>query len=292
MNIERLIRDYLIDVRLRHSDGTYRYNKNHLEHFQSFVLKHGIIDVADVVDDVIIDYIGHMKKTCENVTINKNIGCLKRMYTRMHIDFPFLQGIEKLKERKKECNYLDEESFRKLRKYIRNMPTALQNGIYHRCFLALLADTGARISEVMLIEKKNVNLERSEILLTSTKTKEDRVVYLSDKVGIPAVSEMMKIKTKHKYLLHNIEKNRPSNYDDIRYIMKVVKQKLGLKKLHPHMLRHTTATTLVEAGCDLESVKTILGHKNIQTTQIYLHLSKKHVKKSYQDNINGLDNQS
>jgi site-specific recombinase XerD len=255
-------------------------------------LKHGIIDVADVVDDVIIDYIGHMKKTCENVTINKNIGCLKRMYTRMHIDFPFLQGIEKLKERKKECNYLDEESFRKLRKYIRNMPTALQNGIYHRCFLALLADTGARISEVMLIEKKNVNLERSEILMTSTKTKEDRVVYLSDKVGIPAVSEMMKIKTKHKYLLHNIEKNRPSNYDDIRYIMKVVKQKLGLKKLHPHMLRHTTATTLVEAGCDLESVKTILGHKNIQTTQIYLHLSKKHVKKSYQDNINGLDNQS
>jgi integrase/recombinase XerC len=292
MNIDKLIRDYLVTVKLRFSDGTFRFNKNHLEHFRNFCYKQGITDVADVNDGTIVDYVATMKKTCENITINKVIGCIKRMYIRMNIDFPFLLSMEKLKERKKDCDFLDYDTYKKLRKYIREMQTVTVNAVYYRCFLALLVDTGARIGEVMLIEKKNVNLERSEILLTSTKSKTDRVVYLSDKVGIPAVSEMLQVKSKSKYLLHNVEKNRPANYDDIRYILKFVKRDLGLKKLHPHMLRHSTATTLVEAGCDLESVKTILGHKNIQTTQIYLHLSKKHVKKSYQDNINSFDNQS
>lgn len=163
------------------------------------------------------------------------------------------------------------------------------NGVFHQCFLALLADTGARISEIMFIEKKSVNIARSEIFLTHTKTKEDRVVFLSDKVGIPAVKKMLKIKSDHKYLLHNIDKNRPANYDVIRYILRCVKKDLGMKKLHPHMFRHTTATTLVEAGADIASIMTILGHKNIKTTERYLHVSNKHVKKTYQDKINKFD---
>jgi site-specific recombinase XerD len=62
-----------------------------------------------------------------------------------------------------------------------------------------------------------------------------------------------------------------------------------MKKLHPHMFRHTTATTLVEAGADIASIMEILGHKNIQTTERYLHVSNKHVKKTYQDKMNKFD---
>ncbi|PKK86523.1 MAG: hypothetical protein CVV63_04325, partial [Tenericutes bacterium HGW-Tenericutes-8] len=113
---------------------------------------------------------------------------------------------------------------------------------------------------------------------------------LSDKVGIPAVKKMMQVKSDHKYLLHNSDKNRQATYDDIRYILKRVKKELGLKKLHPHMFRHTTATTLVEAGADIASVMSILGHKNIKTTERYLHVSHKHVKDTYQKKINKLDN--
>ncbi|RJX25341.1 MAG: hypothetical protein C4537_04770 [Acholeplasma sp.] len=100
---------------------------------------------------------------------------------------------------------------------------------------------------------------------------------------------MLKINHDHKYLLHNIDKDRPANYDYIRYILRFVKHDLQLKKLHPHMFRHTTATTLVEAGADIASVMHILGHRNIKTTERYLHVSTKHVKKTYQDRINKLD---
>ena len=289
MNIEKLVSDYLLDVKLRHSEGTWRFYKSHLGHFMNHVKRLGIFEVSDVTDSVIVEYVATMKQTCENVTINKNIGCMKRMYKQMKIDFPYLQSIDKLKERSKSFDTLDRDSFKMLRKYIRTYPGVTTNGTFYKCFLALLADTGARISEIMFIEKKNVNLERSEILLTYTKTKEDRIVYLSDKVGVPAVQKMLKVKSDHKYLLHNIDKNRPANYDDIRYILRFVKRDLGLKKLHPHMFRHTTATTLVEAGADIASIMTILGHRNIKTTERYFHVSNKHVKKTYQDKINKFD---
>lgn len=289
MKIETMIQDYLNIVKLKHAHGTFRFYQNHLGHFLNYCRAQHITLVDEIDSQVISDYIASMKTTNENVTINKNVGCLKRMYKHMKIDFAYLQAVEKLKERSKTFQTLDRESFKLLRKYIRECPEVTTNGIYYKCFLALLADTGARIQEIMYIEKKNVNLERSEILLTFTKTKEDRIVYLSDKVGVPAVMKMMKVKSNHKYLLHNIDKNRPANYDDIRYILKKVKQDLKFKKLHPHMFRHTTATTLVEAGADIASIMEILGHKNIQTTERYLHVSNKHVKKTYQDKINKFD---
>ena len=58
-----------------------------------------------------------------------------------------------------------------IRRYIQEYPETTANGIYHKCFLALLADTGARIQEIMNIETKNINFEDSEILLTFTKNK-------------------------------------------------------------------------------------------------------------------------
>jgi len=289
MKLDKLVSNYLQEVKIRHSQGTWRFYKSHLYHFVNYASERYITDVDEVDDHVISDYIFHMKETCENVTINKNIGCIKRMYRDMNIDHPYLQSINKLKERNKTFDILDRNSFIKLRKYIINYPTITTNGAYYKCFLALLSDTGARISEILNIERKNVNLETKEILLTQTKTKEDRIVYLSNAVGVPAVNKMMKIKHDHKYLLHNSDKNRPANYDDIRYILRIVKNALGLKKLHPHMFRHTTATTLVEAGADIASVMQILGHRNIKTTERYLHVSTKHVKKTFQDRINKLD---
>lgn len=280
MNLTKLVNDYLLEIKLRYANGTYRFYKSHLGHFVNYASKHGITHVEDITPGVIVDYISHMKETCENVTINKNIGCLKRMYKHMGIDFPYLQQVSKLKERSKTFDAIEMNDYMRIRKYIREYPEATTNGIFYKCFLALLADTGARIQEIMYIDKKNINFEDCEILLTHTKTKEDRVVYFTDSFK-SIIKKMMKVKSDHKYLLHNIDKNRPGNYDDIRYILRQVKKKLNIKKLHPHMFRHTVATYMIESEMDLPTLMSILGHKNLETTKRYLHVSKKHVKKSY-----------
>lgn len=198
----------------------------------------------------------------------------------MKIDFPYLQQVSKLKERSKTFDAIEMQDYMRIRKYIREYPEVTTNGIFYKCFLALLADTGARIQEIMFIEKKNINFDDCEILLTHTKTKEDRIVYFTE-TSKAIIKKMIKIKTEHKYLLHNIDKNRPANYDDIRYILRQVKKKLNIKKLHAHMFRHTVATYMIETEMDLPTLMTILGHKNLETTKRYLHVSKKHVKKSY-----------
>jgi len=289
MKIEYLIEEYLKVVQLRHAAGTYEFNRNHLNHFKNFVLKKGLRDVDEITDQVVIDYVGHMKMTCENVTINKNIGALKRCFRHMKVDFPYLQGIEKFKERKKSFNAIDHEDFIRFRKIVRNMECSSSNGAMYKCLLALLCDTGARIKEILLIERKNVDLDNKEILLTHTKTNEDRVIYLTELLGVPAVAAMMKVKCDHKYLLHNTLKNRPCKYDDVIYLMRVVKKQMGWSKLHPHMFRHTAATALIERGMDLASIMIILGHKNLKTTERYLHVSKSHVRKKYQSIMNDLD---
>lgn len=285
MKITELMDRYLSVIKRQHSEGTYRFYLSHLNHFKKWLNTRAIIHVNEIKYNVIDDYIAEMKATASNATINKRVGILKRMYRDMKIKFDYLQSINKLKEQKKTFSALNRNQYIELRKYIKDYPETLTNGLYHKCFLALLADTGARVQEIMSIEKKYVNLESKEILLTHTKTKEERTVYFTESLALPIIEKMLKVKHNHKFLLHNIEKNRPAIYEDVRYIFRQVKAKLGIKKIHSHMLRHTLATTLIEAGADIASLMRILGHRNISTTERYLHVSNTHIKKVYQNKM-------
>lgn len=289
MKITELMDRYLSVIKRQHADGTYRFYLSHLNHFRRWLSKRAINDVNDIEYHVIDDYIADMKASASNATINKRIGIFKRMFRDMNIPFDYLQSISKLKEQKKTFSALSRNQYIQLRKYIKDYPETLTNGLYHKCFLALLADTGARVQEIMSIEKKCVNLESKEILLTHTKTKEERIVYFTESLSLPIIEKMLKTKHDHKFLLHNIEKNRPAIYEDVRYILRQVKAKLGMKKIHSHMLRHTLATTMVESEMDIPTLMIILGHKNISTTERYLHMTKKHVKKSYEKRMINLD---
>jgi integrase/recombinase XerC/integrase/recombinase XerD len=116
MNIQKVIYDYLLEIKLRYADGTYRFYKSHLGHFANYASKHHIVDIDDIDPGVIVDYISYMKETCENVTINKNIGCLKRMFRHMKINFPYLQQVQKLKERSKTFEAIEMHDYMRIRK--------------------------------------------------------------------------------------------------------------------------------------------------------------------------------
>jgi len=63
--------------------------------------------------------------------------------------------------------------------------------------------------------------------------------------------------------------------------MKHYRKIMNLDKLHAHMFRHTLASILLEHGADIKSVMEILGHRNLETTERYLHMRKEHVKKTF-----------
>lgn len=282
MIIEDMIIQYLSFIKRQYSDGTFRFYKSHLQHFLSWCFKNSYKSVMDLNPEFIDDYISDMKLSCENVTINKRIGILKRMFKRLKIDSAYLLSVDKLKERSKTFDMLSRELLKKINRYVMSLSDDINNNLMYQGVITLLTDTGCRINELIHIEKKNITIESDYgyILLTTTKMKKDRLVPFSVH-SIPIVKKLMNDNLQSQFLFFNKLKNRTMTYDDVIYFMKKLKDKLDIDKLHPHMFRHSMATIWLENGADLKSVMLVLGHQNMKTTDRYLHNSIGHVKKTY-----------
>lgn len=279
MRIKDLISNQLKHIKLTNAEGTYKHYLSHLSHFDRWCEQHALELVAELTDDVLIDFITDLKKTCANITINKKVGILKRTFVTSGITHEYLMNIKKFKEKTTTFEMVDIELLKAIRKHALSLHDVFNN-LTIKCTILLLIDTGCRVNELIHIEKKNVNLDAQEILLTTTKTKENRVVYIHTDTA-HELKKMMAIKTNHKYLLHHITLNRPLNYFDIDWLMKHYRKVMGIEKLHAHMFRHSLASIMLEKGADIKSVQDILGHRNLETTQRYIHSQKDHVKKTF-----------
>lgn len=285
MEIKESIEIYLSYIKRQHSQGTHKFYTSHLGHFLLWCNKRSLDKIQDIQYYVFDDYIADMKISCSNATINKRIGMLKHWSLHQKLDWPYLHDIKKLKERRTTFKMIDNKTMNKIKKYVSGLNTNEYNNLVYSTIIHLLIDTGARINEILNIEIKNIALKKNEILLTTTKTKNDRIVFFrNDTKGL--ILETIK-KSQSNLLLYNNEKDRPIKYDDIRFFFRKMKRLLNIDELHPHMFRHTMATNWLEAGADLVSVMETLGHKNLETTERYLHLNKKHIKKTYLEKYKG-----
>ncbi len=150
-------------------------------------------------------------------------------------------------------------------------------------FLELLYATGARISELASLRLCDVDDRRREVRLMGKGSKE-RIVPVHDK-AFDAVSrycregraELAGGKLAPSLFLST--RGNPMSADALRRVFKKRAAQAGLDaSLHPHDLRHSFATDLVEGGADLRSVQEMLGHASLSTTQIYTHLSLAHMR--------------
>lgn len=279
MKIEEAIKNYINYLKLNFSDGTVRCNNNHLKHFLNYCNNNDLISAEDINYDELVNYIVYQKKTCKNTTINKRLGMIKRMLKFNDIKIKDIDKIKKLKEDINTFDLIQDNDFYKIYNYILDL-SEQHNNLMYKCLILLLIDTGARVNEIINIKINNIDLFNQEILLTLTKTKQDRIVYFRSK-SKELINNIIKQKNKSQYLLYNRLRDRQINYDDVKYIFNKIKYDLNIKKLHPHMFRHTLATKLIENDADLFSVMKILGHKNIKTTERYTHIKNKHVRDTY-----------
>jgi site-specific recombinase XerD len=115
------------------------------------------------------------------------------------------------------------------------------------------------------------------------KGSKERFVFFTSKTKELLINYL--IKRKEKAITDNLlinYKGEKLTERSVQKIIKLVGEKIGLD-IHPHLLRHTFATDLLNKGADIRMIQELLGHENLDTTQIYTHVSNSRVKEVYDD---------
>ena len=142
----------------------------------------------------------------------------------------------------------------------------------HRCILQLLYGAGLRVSEVLALKVTDIDSESMLIHVRNSKGNKDRVVMLSEKL-LHDLREYFK-KYRPKDFLFEGQNMSGYSAKSIQNIVKAAAQRAGInRRVTPHMLRHSFATHLIEAGTDIRHVQDLLGHQSLKTTEIYTHIT-------------------
>lgn len=275
-NLNILIKDFQNYCMLTKSEATVKYQKYHFDSMIRYFETDNISSIQEIDKSSLDSMIIHFKKTCKNISINKKILLLKMLYAYHKIEFDYLDNFPKLKQEQNRYNVFKESDLKKIMNYVMALDEDDKFQMTRKLIVLLLLDSGARQSELLNIQIQNIDFTNNTILLTSTKTKIARYVFFS-KLTSDLLQRYSQTKPNRKFLFYNFNMKRKYNERDLRTFLNRMKINLGIVKLTARNFRHTIATVLVENGCPLETVQSILGHKSLSTTQIYLHLSvKKH----------------
>jgi site-specific recombinase XerD len=135
--------------------------------------------------------------------------------------------------------------------------------------------SGLRISEVAHLRVSDLDSARMTVLVRQGKGKKDRYTILS-KMALGTLTQYLETYRPTSWLFPGAVLGRPITESSIRSVMMTAKTRAGItKRATMHALRHSFATHLLEQGTDIRSVQSLLGHRSLKTTIIYLHVSPK-----------------
>lgn len=163
----------------------------------------------------------------------------------------------------------------------------VRSGRRDRALLEFLYGTGARVSETVGVDLGDVDLE-DRLAKVTGKGSRQRIVPLGSKAvaaiqsWLPDRMELVSRKTPGDPLFINLRGGRLSRQGMFEIVKKHA-ERAGIERarVSPHVLRHSAATHMVEAGADLRTVQEMLGHATISTTQVYTRVSPAHVMEIY-----------
>src|SRR5712691_4174809 len=152
----------------------------------------------------------------------------------------------------------------------------------HRTLLMALYATGLRRAELARLKVRDVDSQRMVIHVQGGKGRKDRDVLISAKLLDELRQHWQRLRRKPSVWLFPGNRNHASDHPitpKVIYLAcKRAARRAGLPNdVHPHTLRHCFATHLLEAGADLRTIQMLLGHRDLEETTIYLHLSRRHL---------------
>lgn len=148
-------------------------------------------------------------------------------------------------------------------------PTLLK----HRIVLTLIYSAGLRGQEVVNLKLSDIDFERKTIHIRQSKYKKDRIVPLS-KYMAKGLKKYIAVEHPHIWLFNGKEPDGRYSVRGLSWVMRETLKKTSIQKeVNMHSLRHSYATHLLEEGINIVTLKELLGHADITTTMIYLHVA-------------------
>ncbi len=291
-------------------------NKDILEQFRAYIIveknfsehtaKAYVSDVLsfliwlEEVDSTSVDF-GRMREylrflhkfNYKKTTVARKISALRTFYKYLYreqlVENNPVSGISAPKKEKNLPKFLSKDEIEQI---LNNVNIESPAGFRNRAILELLWATGMRISELSGLNFGDLNLEHNEIKVLGKGAKERIVLvteraksylerYINNARALVAQGFDIPPKDEESPVFINNTGFR-LNPKTVRNVINSTVEKISLpKKVTPHVFRHSFATYLLENGADLRVVQELLGHASISNTQIYTHISTKHLTDTY-----------
>ncbi len=287
MTIKEAIDKYInyISAVLRVSKNTEISYLNDLYKFNDFCNLKNITELAKINEKNIKQYIIHLNYSKISASsISRNLASL-RGFTNFCLEHNFitnnpLQYIKNPKVKRKLPETVNSKSIEEIFGLIKDHNYSEYEKLLVTAIIDITYSCALRVSEVCNLKLNDLDIKNGTLRVFGKGSK-FRIVPIGPKT-LNNLSEYLKVRNSINNNLFILKSGNPI-YS--KFVYRITNQFLGMvadtKKKSPHVLRHASATHMLDEGADLLAVKEILGHENLSTTQIYTHVSIDRLKKTY-----------
>ncbi len=287
------IREYLAILKLERnlSENTVASYKNDLSSLVNFLKDDGVDDPSKITSQKLVDFFGILTK------LGLSSRSSARYYSSIKGFFGYLfssgyikiNPMEKLSAPKLSKNLPNVLNINEIEAILSSPDTGKKLGLRDKALLETFYACGLRVSELINLKVSDLFLNEEMIRVFGKGSKERYVPIGSS--AIKWIEEYLKNsrpllekKAKSQHILFLNNRGTKLSRMGVWKIVDNYAELAGIKKeVHPHTLRHSFATHLLEGGADLRAVQEMLGHVDISTTQIYTHIDRDYIKQVHRD---------
>lgn len=296
MEITDLADDFLSYLRIERgaSANTIKSYKLDLSMYSEFLSESGILEVVDIDRDTVLAFESWLSERGYSAsTTKRRMAAVKAMHKfAVREDASNINPASAIPLPKMSRKLPDVLSIDKVCKMLDLMNDPSAAGMRDRALMEVLYGCGLRVSEASNLDMSDIFLDEGFLRIMG-KGKKERIVPISGAAaralseyidGGPRAILSMKSKSLKNDSLNAVFLNQRGGRLTRQGIHRIVADAgaaVGIEGLHPHTLRHSFATHLLEGGADLRAIQEMLGHSDISTTQIYTHVDRSHLREEY-----------
>ncbi len=225
---------------------------------------------SEIKKDDVKKYISEKISSMSSSSVIVFLSSIKYAYLNI-LEEDITEGIKRPKKEKRIPTVLTKEEVKRLFNSINTRKSKLMISLLYAC--------GFRVSELINLKISDLDFVERTGYVRQAKGKKDRLFNIPNFLMKDLITHSKEQKNKEEEYFFTGSKGRMSERNIQKIVKKASKKAKINKEVHPHTLRHSFATHLLESSIDIRKIQELLGHSDLSTTQIYTHISTEELKK-------------